>query len=194
MRIKSLMLAAAITLTASASQATTYLYTGNPTFGTGSYVTATADLDCTGPCAAGNYIYFSDISGFSLEVHSSTGALLESVSSQTPGVTLDSWTNYLTLDASGHVTSWFLYLNGNGTNTPLIYTMSDALGPPLITMDYGLTGAGCDPTTLVNLINSPGTWQVAAVPEPSTWAMMILGFAGVGFMAYRRKHVRAPIG
>jgi hypothetical protein len=27
---------------------------------------------------------------------------------------------------------------------------------------------------------------VAAVPEPSTWAMMILGFAGVGFMAYRR--------
>jgi PEP-CTERM motif len=28
---------------------------------------------------------------------------------------------------------------------------------------------------------------LAAVPEPSTWAMMILGFAGVGFMAYRRK-------
>jgi hypothetical protein len=26
-----------------------------------------------------------------------------------------------------------------------------------------------------------------AVPEPSTWAMMILGFFGVGFMAYRRK-------
>ena len=25
------------------------------------------------------------------------------------------------------------------------------------------------------------------VPEPSTWAMMILGFAGIGFMAYRRK-------
>jgi hypothetical protein len=27
---------------------------------------------------------------------------------------------------------------------------------------------------------------VAAVPEPSTWAMMILGFMGMGFMAYRR--------
>jgi PEP-CTERM motif len=25
------------------------------------------------------------------------------------------------------------------------------------------------------------------VPEPSTWAMMLLGFAGIGFMAYRRK-------
>jgi hypothetical protein len=32
----------------------------------------------------------------------------------------------------------------------------------------------------------PGT-QIGGVPEPSTWAMMILGFAGVGFMAYRRK-------
>jgi hypothetical protein len=29
---------------------------------------------------------------------------------------------------------------------------------------------------------------VAAVPEPSTWAMMILGFLGLGFMAYRRKN------
>lgn len=27
----------------------------------------------------------------------------------------------------------------------------------------------------------------SAVPEPSTWAMMILGFAGVGFLAYRRR-------
>jgi PEP-CTERM motif-containing protein len=28
---------------------------------------------------------------------------------------------------------------------------------------------------------------VDAVPEPTTWAMLLLGFAGVGFMAYRRK-------
>jgi hypothetical protein len=32
-----------------------------------------------------------------------------------------------------------------------------------------------------------GTLQVAAVPEPSTWAMMILGFAGIGYLAYRRR-------
>jgi hypothetical protein len=32
------------------------------------------------------------------------------------------------------------------------------------------------------------------VPEPSTWAMMLLGFAGLGFMAYRRKqNEQAPI-
>jgi hypothetical protein len=28
---------------------------------------------------------------------------------------------------------------------------------------------------------------VADVPEPSTWAMLLLGFAGIVFMAYRRK-------
>ncbi len=39
----------------------------------------------------------------------------------------------------------------------------------------------------IHSTESPITIAVAAVPEPSTWAMMILGFAGVGFMAYRRK-------
>jgi hypothetical protein len=29
---------------------------------------------------------------------------------------------------------------------------------------------------------------VATVPEPSTWVMMILGFLGLGFLAYRRKN------
>ena len=30
--------------------------------------------------------------------------------------------------------------------------------------------------------------SVTAVPEPATWAMMLLGFAAVGFVAYRRNH------
>lgn len=34
---------------------------------------------------------------------------------------------------------------------------------------------------------SCGVNKVGAVPEPSTWAMMILGFCGLGFLAYRRK-------
>jgi hypothetical protein len=29
--------------------------------------------------------------------------------------------------------------------------------------------------------------NVGAVPEPSTWALMMLGFAGIGFVAYRRR-------
>jgi hypothetical protein len=42
-------------------------------------------------------------------------------------------------------------------------------------------------TFVVGLGAAPVITPFAAVPEPSTWAMMILGFFGVGFMAYRRK-------
>ena len=33
--------------------------------------------------------------------------------------------------------------------------------------------------------------SVSAVPEPGTWAMMLLGFSGVGFLAYRRRSAAA---
>jgi hypothetical protein len=37
----------------------------------------------------------------------------------------------------------------------------------------------------------PDNFTVTAVPEASTWAMMILGFCGVSFMAYRRRTATA---
>jgi len=40
-------------------------------------------------------------------------------------------------------------------------------------------------------LSSTTVTLAAAAPEPSTWAMMILGFAGVGFLAYRRKNKMA---
>jgi hypothetical protein len=40
---------------------------------------------------------------------------------------------------------------------------------------------------VTGLGNPGGEAFLAAVPEPSTWAMMILGFAGIALMAYRRK-------
>jgi hypothetical protein len=51
-----------------------------------------------------------------------------------------------------------------------------------------------------NVNIAPGTYTgandsiftVSAVPEPSTWAMMILGFFGVGFMAYRQRKNMTP--
>ena len=33
-------------------------------------------------------------------------------------------------------------------------------------------------------------WSPAAVPEPSTWAMMLLGFMGLGYAGFRRREKR----
>ena len=38
-----------------------------------------------------------------------------------------------------------------------------------------------------------GTFQISAVPETSTWVMMILGFAGLGIMA-RRRALKSKVG
>jgi hypothetical protein len=43
-------------------------------------------------------------------------------------------------------------------------------------------GAGLEPWIMLSEVQF-----TAAVPEPSTWIMMVLGFTGLGFAAYRRK-------
>lgn len=40
-------------------------------------------------------------------------------------------------------------------------------------------------------INADAVAAIAAVPEPSTWAMMILGFAGIGLAAYWKRRQAA---
>ncbi len=58
---------------------------------------------------------------------------------------------------------------------------------------YGFVANGTSATLQFSVTNQQydvGLDSVSissAVPEPSTWGMMLLGFAGVGFMAYRRK-------
>jgi hypothetical protein len=48
-------------------------------------------------------------------------------------------------------------------------------------------GSGAPPVFIGNNTGYELLGSVSAVPEPSTWAMMLLGFAGVGFMALRRR-------
>ena len=38
-----------------------------------------------------------------------------------------------------------------------------------------------------------GSLVSGAVPEPSTWAMMLIGFAGIGFVTYRRTKKSAAV-
>lgn len=50
--------------------------------------------------------------------------------------------------------------------------------------DLYLFHGGPSPESTYSSIS--GSLVASAVPEPSTWVMMLLGFAGIGFLAYRR--------
>jgi hypothetical protein len=79
--------------------------------------------------------------------------------------------------------------SASGTFTSTDPTSNNAW--QLETLLFTATG----PSTLISLVGNSGDQyigldnvSVAPVPEPSTWAMMILGFLGVGFVAYRRRN------
>jgi hypothetical protein len=197
LRLSALVLGAAL-FTGAATQAlaTEYTYTGNPTFeptfDTGDYITAIVELNCTGPCPAGNYSYPSGISSYSITVNNSANVPIFSLSSAEPGTTTNLFdvhdpyvtqNTYVTLNDSAQVTNWFVGLaDQNPYITAYSYDGGDVSFLGLLGFTLPVSAV------LVDTSSNPGIWQVTAVPEPSTWAMMILGFAGVGAMAYRRRN------
>jgi hypothetical protein len=82
--------------------------------------------------------------------------------------------------------------NSNVSGNPDTFT-----GGGLVSFVQAVWGGGSDvpgtvPTntfgpTAPDFFSSANMEFSAAVPEPSTWAMLLLGFAGIGYMAYRRK-------
>jgi len=75
-----------------------------------------------------------------------------------------------------------------------VISFFNKLGTPAT--DIGSSGHLVTGQWAVDLLSSDsqgadinGVGVVTAVPEPSTWAMMILGFGALGFFAYRRRTV-----
>jgi PEP-CTERM motif len=98
-------------------------------------------------------------------------------------------------DTSGKICGGPYEFTANGATTTHPFVLGAPLGHGLFptdniafVADLSISGScgnfSC--TAGTGLVGS----SVSAVPEPSTWAMMILGFAGIGFMAYRRKNYR----
>jgi hypothetical protein len=91
-------------------------------------------------------------------------------------------------DGFGNFSYGITYGGGNA-NTLSFAVTNEVLGSSTLS-------SGGDPNVLfaADIVGKSGNTGavggsdlVAGVPEPSTWAMMILGFMGVGFLAYRRK-------
>ncbi|MET0309750.1 MAG: PEP-CTERM sorting domain-containing protein [Sphingomonas sp.] len=84
---------------------------------------------------------------------------------------------FIDTDSSGNIKGWLISFGLGGYGS--------------LFLEGGTEGArdqaGSYPNEL-GLVNASGTFtQAAAVPEASTWAMFLAGFAGIGFMARRRK-------
>jgi hypothetical protein len=64
------------------------------------------------------------------------------------------------------------------------WTRDAALEPDWLRVGTDIVGAG--------QFNASFSLSGSPVPEPSTWAMMLLGFAGLGFAGYRRARMARP--
>jgi len=144
------------------------------------------------PNLAGPFVLFSGgaISGYSGTI---TEAAFLTTSLSSVGDSGTGSTSFFQVKGSGtfsggsltHDDGASLYLDGSSTaiiSQPVetsaeLGTFTTPLGPHTFTIDY-VEGNGA-PSQLT---------FTTSVPEPSTWAMMILGFFGVGFVAYRRKN------
>jgi hypothetical protein len=93
----------------------------------------------------------------------------------------------LTFDSSGALTAIGAFINTGGNNANDANTLEiGASGTFTGTgLFFRLNPVGSGSSDIVS-----GITIAQAVPEPSTWAMIILGFAGLGFMASRRKNGR----
>jgi len=87
----------------------------------------------------------------------------------------------------GDVLFTFNHVGGSQDSTTV--SLQNITGLQTFTFnETNLTSVVFTPTTTTGHFVQFDFVGVTAVPEPSTWAMMILGFFGVGFMAYRRRN------
>jgi hypothetical protein len=92
-----------------------------------------------------------------------------------------------TSDYGNYFTTGPAFLDGSGVKfatadrTNYDFFFQD---PPSSQYRLNFTGPNGGDTAFPLTVSSS---VVDAVPEPSTWAMMILGFAGIGAMTYRRR-------
>jgi hypothetical protein len=92
--------------------------------------------------------------------------------------------------------SGLIFLNGASTGVAVAgfgsltpFSISGGFVSGLNTLDFSIGDGG--PPTAFRVDNLSGTANVlrGGIPEPTTWAMMLVGFFGLGGLA-RRRHAR----
>ena len=95
------------------------------------------------------------------------------------------------------------HVGGVAAPVSIVIDGTTYLNPPSATPSapeiIDITGLHLTGDSVTVTLNNPNSWVfmseaqfITGAPEPSTWAMMLLGFAGLGCARYhRRKHTRS---
>jgi hypothetical protein len=193
LRSVAIIAAAALTISASAASAS-IMY---PDTGSENVETYSFNASSTGDLVA----YFAG-SGAALE--NQLGLLVNGVSTGLVGLnnhtsSIGQSFNFGHVEAGDVLTfvdfvtnyaTWYSDPTLNSGNGNHVYSTTAGVGAAFAGSPAGTYVAFEDlifPNSDFNYFDHAFVFTIAAVPEPSTWAMMILGFAGVGYMMYRRR-------
>jgi hypothetical protein len=140
-----------------------------------------------------------------------SGPLQQTITGLTPGQTYQLsfyWAGAELTDRTGYQTIQLTGSFGSSTFSTPVYPNSNPSGTPgsfsgwmLETFDFTVPAGTTSEVLSFLAVGTPDAnlppfalldgVSLTAVPEPSTWAMMLAGFSGLGYAAYRRR--RTPI-
>jgi hypothetical protein len=184
---------AALAMAGVASAQVTYTYTGAPYTLFGQNVT-TNNPYALGDFASGSFTVSSALADGTYSLFGSNPSLsylfsdgVYSYSSASASDVVDSY-NFEVSVTSGAITDWKIYLTDTGNNP---YGTSYLILDKSQSLSFGQVSptAGGD----AYAFSASGTWteSVSAVPEPSTYAMLLSGLVVLGFVS-RRNRGNAP--
>jgi hypothetical protein len=117
-------------------------------------------------------VTFTPVNGLAFNEFSTRGALFTNAD-QTVDITV--------VDNLSQTFTYLITANGDFGAIGVLGILGETITSVTVSTE---TSVGFDYLKQIGFGLAP---NVSAVPEASTWAMMILGFMGVGFLAYRRK-------
>lgn len=126
-----------------------------------------------------NFLYTTDLAGFPIGMNNPVGPATVSIGTNAAGQ-ITSWSI-----SEGYFASFPAFPDENPNDFFGRYTVTTTNTGDSVTLALD-NDAGFAPPGYTTGTGSFGA-VVAPVPEPSTWAMMIIGFLGLGFTAYRRR-------
>jgi hypothetical protein len=171
-------------------------FTNNPYAGPGfqGWTITLNNVDIVNPVAGPwNAPAFQGLQILDLVGYGSTGAISQSFTT-TPGQTYLLTFGYSNNPGSGAAEASVIVFGSSSLLSALV-SHSTAASGNLNWNTYSASFIANSETTTLAFNNTIGgsnggimldAVAVSAVPELSTWAMMLIGFAGVGFVAYRR--------